>query len=122
MAGNRSRDIQIASLLLRVGLAAAFLYAAVASLRAPLEWIGFLPSIVTRLMSPTIAIRIIAVYELALAAWLISGRYVRYAALVAAVTLSGILLGNLNELIVTFRDVGLFFASLALFFLANDAL
>ena len=122
MTANRSRDIQIASLLLRVGLAVAFLYAGIASLRAPLEWIGFLPAIVTKLVAPMIAIRLIAVYELVLAAWLISGRYTRYAALISAVTLSGILLGNLNELIVTFRDVGLFFASLALFFLADDKL
>ena len=52
-------------------------------------------------------------YELALAAWLLSGVYARYAALLYAATLVGITVSNFLFAI-SFRDIGLMFAALAL--------
>lgn len=106
----------MASLMLRVGLAAVFLYAAVSSLQHPVEWIGFLPAFMRDIVPGATLIKIFAVYELALAAWLVSGRRVRYAGLVSAATLAGIVITNPGQLIVTFRDIGLVFMALALFF------
>lgn len=103
-------------LLLRVGLAFVFLYAAVASLAHPLEWAGYLPTFMTNIVSSTVAVRGLAVYELVLGTWLLSGMYVRYGALLSAATLGGIVAVSFSQLIVTFRDVGLLFAALALFF------
>jgi uncharacterized membrane protein YphA (DoxX/SURF4 family) len=108
-------DTQLASWLLRVGLTFVFLYAGVSSLQHPLEWIGFLPAFLTKAITATALLKIMAVYELTLAAWLISGKWLKYSALLCAITLVGIILANSSQLITTFRDIGLAFMALALF-------
>ncbi len=104
------------SWLLRIGLAFVFLYAATASLQHPLVWAVYMPAFLTKAIASTTLIKIVAVYELALVVWLLSGKYVRYCALLCALTLAGIVLTNPSQLITTFRDVGLVFMALALFF------
>jgi len=106
--------INLASWLLRTGLAFVFAYAGLASLQHPLEWVGYLPTFMTRHVSATTLIKFFAVYELALATWLLSGKYLRYAGLLAGLTLLGIVITNTGQLIVTFRDVGLACMALAL--------
>jgi hypothetical protein len=59
-------------------------------------------------------LKFFAVYELVLAAWLLSGVYVRYAGLLCAATLAGITLSNFSLFAISFRDIGLMFAALAL--------
>ena len=104
------------SWLLRIGLAFVFLYAATASLQHPLVWAVYLPAFMTKAIAATTLIKILAVYELALVVWLLSGRLLRYCALLCALTLTGIVITNPTQLITTFRDVGLVFMALALFF------
>ena len=103
-----------AALLLRIGLAFVFLYAGLGALMHPEEWIGFLPSMLTDHITAGTLLKITASFELVLAAWLLSGYYVRYAAAAAALMLAGIIIGNPHALLTTFRDVGLGFAALAL--------
>ena len=100
--------------LLRIGLALVFLYAGVASFVDPREWVGYLPVLLTEYFPTDLLLTMFAVYELALATWLLSGIHVRYAGLVCAATLAGIMLANPSLLHVTFRDIGLLFAALAL--------
>lgn len=113
---NKFKNTDIVSLLLRLGLAFVFLYAAIASLRQPLVWAAYLPNFLTKSISPTSLIKVFAVYELVLAAWLLIGKQVKYAALLCAVTLAGIVITNPSQLITTFRDVGLALMAAALFF------
>lgn len=110
---------QSAALLLRVGLAFVFLYAAVASLASPQDWVGYLPNLTRNLLSGTTLLHVISAYEIALVLWLLSGKYVRYAAALCALTLTGIVLSNLSIFIVTFRDIALIFAALALFTMSD---
>jgi hypothetical protein len=105
------------ALLLRLGLASVFLYAAVATLQQPLVWVGYLPHFLAESTNALTFVKIVAVYELVLVAWLLSGKYVKYAGLLCALTLVGIVLSNTGQLLVTFRDFGLIFAALALMFL-----
>jgi uncharacterized membrane protein (DUF485 family) len=107
------------SFLLRVGLAIVFLYAAVSSFISPNDWIGYLPSFLRNILPTTIVLGIFSILELILAAWLLSGVYVRFAGLLAAAMLLGIVLSNFSLLPISFRDIGLFFAALALAFI-ND--
>ena len=107
---------KIASWLLRIGLAAVFLYASISSLQHPLEWVGFLPTFMTKAVTATTLIKVFAIYELGLAVWLISGKLLKYSALLCALTLGGIVVTNPTQLITTFRDIGLAFMALALFF------
>jgi len=103
-------------LLLRAGLAIMFLYAAVSSFLDPREWIGFLPSVLTNIVQPELLLKVFSVYELFLATWLLSGVYVRYGALLCAATLAGIVVSNFSLFAISFRDIGLLFAALALAF------
>lgn len=62
-------------------------------------------------------VKIFAVYEVILGLWLVSGFYLKWAAMLCALTLAGIVVLNPHDLIVTFRDIGLAFAALALVFI-----
>lgn len=110
-------NINITSWVLRIGLAIVFLYAGISSLQHPLEWVGFLPGFMTKVIAATTLIKVFAIYELGLAVWLISGKLIRYSALLCTLTLAGIVITNPGQLITTFRDIGLAFMALALIFL-----
>lgn len=101
-------------LLLRIGLATVFIYAAVSSFLDPNEWIGYLPSFLTSIVEAETLLPFFSVYELLLAAWLLSGVYVRYVALLCAATLAGIVVFNFALFAISFRDIGLVLAALAL--------
>lgn len=105
---------KLASLLLRIGLAFVFLYAAIASFLDPNSWIGYFPLFLRQLMRPQILLSGFSVYEILLAIWLLSGKYAFYSASLTGLTLSGIIIPNLGAWDIIFRDVGLLFAALAL--------
>lgn len=102
------------ALLLRVGLAVVFIYAAVSATRSPQDWVGYLPHFATAIIAAGSLLKIFSVAEFGLALWLLSGKYVRYAGLLAFLLLAGIILSNLTLLPISFRDIGLAFAALAL--------
>lgn len=104
----------VSMLLVRIGLAIVFLYAAVSSFLDPREWLGFLPPFLTRIIDGELLLKVFSVYELLLAAWLLSGVYVRYVGLLCAATLAGIVVSNFSLFAISFRDIGLMFAALAL--------
>ncbi len=102
------------ALLLRLGLALILLYAAVSSFVSPREWVGYLPGVLTDQFSADVLLKIFSVYELLLAGLLLSGVYTRYAALLVAATLFGIVVTNFELFMITFRDMALILAALAL--------
>jgi uncharacterized membrane protein YphA (DoxX/SURF4 family) len=110
---------RLPTLLLRAGLSIVFLYAAISSFVTPSDWIGFLPPFLTDHIAGETLLRFFSVYEIALVAWLVSGIYVRWAALLCALTLAGIIVSNIHQFPITFRDLALVFAALAL--AASDA-
>jgi uncharacterized membrane protein YphA (DoxX/SURF4 family) len=109
-----SKGSRFAPLLIRIGLAVVFIYAAVSSTLSPDEWVGYLPPVLTALFPADILLKVFSVYELILAVWLLSGVCVRYAGLLAALTLTGIVVSNFSLFAISFRDIGLIFAALAL--------
>lgn len=106
--------------LLRIGLATMFLYAAISSFLQPNEWLGYLPGFVLTMFDGELVLKLFSVIEIALAAWLLSGVYTRYAALLAAIMLLGITVSNFSLLAISFRDIGLAFAALALAALSDE--
>ena len=91
-----------------------FLYAAISAFVTPDDWVGYLPHILTQHVAAHTLLPFFSVYELLLAAWLLSGLFVRYAALLCALTLVGIVASNYHLLAISFRDIALVFAALAL--------
>lgn len=120
MAMKHKDDSQAAAMVLRLGLAFIFGYAGLSSFVNPVEWAGYLPSFASAVISATIIVQIMGLAEVALAAWLVSGVYLFYSAIASTVLLASITAVNLNLLIITFRDVGLVAAALALALLARS--
>lgn len=110
------RNPYVSQVILRIGLAFVFIYAGISSLKDPKEWIGYLPHFLATASYAHVLIKVFAVGEIGLALWLLSGKFVQYAALLAAAMLAGIVFANPANLIITFRDVGLVAMALALFF------
>jgi uncharacterized membrane protein YphA (DoxX/SURF4 family) len=111
---------RIVSWLLRAALALVFLYASISSFTSPQDWVGYFPQFLRDIVPGSILLPFFSIYELALAAWLLSGWYTKYAALLAAATLAGIVTFNFQLFLITFRDMALILTAIALFFLEKD--
>lgn len=108
-------EVSLARLLLRLGLAFTLVYAATASLLQPVNWVGFVPSFVRQLgVQESFLLQGFSGLEIVLALWLLWGRKLALPSLAAAGLFLGIALFNLGAMDIVFRDIGLFFAALAL--------
>lgn len=114
------RKERIVSLLLRFGLASVFAYAGVAAFLQPSAWVGYFPSFLRDMIPEGTLLPLFSIAELILAVWLVSGKYVFLAGTISAAMMLGILVFNPALLDITFRDIGLFFASIALAYLGTD--
>ena len=119
MKAPAKKQPDIPYLLLRVGLAAVLLYAAIDAFREPEAWLGFVPHFMTRFVAAKTSLDILSGLQIVLAIGLMLGKYIRYTAGLAALLLAGILLLNPNALYETFRDFGLLCMALALVFRDN---
>lgn len=104
----------LGSFFLRAGLALVFLYAAIASFLNPGAWEAYIPSFIGAIVPLSLFLTLFSIYQVVLALWLLSGKYTFYAAILAAVTLLGIIVPNIGDLDVIFRDVAIFFGAVAL--------
>lgn len=107
----------LASLILRIGLAAVFIYAAIGAFVQPDAWISFVPSFTSHFIAPHLTLDIISVVQLGLAACLLLNLYATYTAIVAILFLAGVMVFNLATLLITFRDIGLIAAAVAVILL-----
>lgn len=113
-------NVNLASLMLRIGLAGVFIYAALSAFKTPEAWLSYIPPFTAKFMSLKTALDIMSVFQLVLAVVLLSGKYLKYTAAISAILLAGILALSLNELLITFRDIGLVFMAIALIFLDKN--
>jgi uncharacterized membrane protein YphA (DoxX/SURF4 family) len=110
-----------ASVLLRIGLAIVFLYAAIGSFLNPDAWIGYFPVILQRMVPKGFLLGSFSIIEIVLSIWLLAGKKTFYAAIIAALMLAGIILANFGAMDIVFRDFGILFAALALAALSFEA-
>ncbi|MGH7158071.1 MAG: hypothetical protein ACREGD_03295 [Candidatus Saccharimonadales bacterium] len=108
-------------LLLRAGLAIVLAYAAVSSLVTPEDWVGYLPDFARSVVDANLLLGVFSVYQLGLVVWLASGWRLELAGLACAATFAGIVAANTALLPITFRDIALTFAALALASLSLQA-
>lgn len=108
-----------ASVIIRIGLAIVFAYAAINAFQEPAAWIGFIPGFSSQFIDPKVALDLISVTQLGLAIWLITGKYVKYSAAISVALLGGIMIFNPDTFLITFRDIGLIAAAVALIFLKD---
>ena len=102
------------NLLLRVGLAFAFLYPPIDALFDPYSWIGYLPHFVRGFVPDLVLLHGFGLFEAVIALWLLSGKKLLVPSVAATALLAAIILINLQDFQIIFRDVPIALMSLAL--------
>jgi len=105
---------RLVSFFLRTGIGIVFLYAAIASTLNPTSWQGFIPYFITNILPASLFLKFFSLYQLILFLWLISGKKIAYVGVLSTITLIGIIIFNINQLEIVFRDVAIIFATIAL--------
>lgn len=104
--------------LLQLGLAFVLVYAAIDAFAHPADWIGFVPKWVTEYgITRQMALQAHSILEIILGVWLLSSWKVRVAAVLTALDMLLIIFADGFSraiFLITFRDVGLFFAAVYL--------
>lgn len=106
---NRTAD-----LILRVGLAFAFLYPPISAITDPITWIGYIPKFMLQFGSDIVLLHVFGVFEAAIALWILSGKRIMIPSFIACGTLIVIVLFNLSSFDVVFRDLSIAAIALAL--------
>src|SRR5260221_12457966 len=114
------QKVAVASIILRLGLAFVFFFAAATSLLDPQSYYKFIPSIVTQVVPGTVFLMAYGIFEIALGLWLLSGKGSFYSGMLAALLLFTLTFFNLQEINIFFKMVALFFAPLPLVALSGD--
>ncbi|QSH39691.1 hypothetical protein JXR01_01645 [Candidatus Kaiserbacteria bacterium] len=109
--------------ILRIGLAFAFIYPAVSAWFNPYAWVGYFPPIVLNLVGSNdiVLLHVFGVTEIIIGLWLIFGRKIFWPSVVASAYLVGIILLNLNQMDVIFRDISILAIALALIALERES-
>lgn len=108
-----------ANLALRGGVAFAFLYPPYAALMDPTGWLGYFPHFVLTTAASMgipelVVLHGFGILEVIIALWLISGYKVYYPAAAAVLMLAAIVVLDLRDFEVLFRDVSIALAAGAL--------
>lgn len=114
-----AQKIKIARLILSVGLATVFLYAALASLIHPADWVGYVPAFTAKLLPVSTTLKLFSIFQILLSVWMLAGRFVKYAATISALTMVAIIFSNLHVFAATFRDIAIVAAAVALALLSD---
>ena len=103
------------SLVLRIGLAFAFLYPPISAFFDPFSWIGYFPNIAHAIIpNDMLLLHTFGVFEVALALWILSGRGPFYSSSLAAFVLIVIVIFNYPQMDVLFRDLSIAAMAIAL--------
>lgn len=107
------------NLLLRVGVSLAFLYPPFDALANPDSWIGYFPKFVHLAAQPLgvsdlVLLHGFGIIEVVIALWILSGKKIFWPSLAATAMLVAIVVFNLPQFEVLFRDLSIAAASLAL--------
>lgn len=97
----------ISDLLLRIGLAFAFLYPPINAIFDPSAWIGYFPPFMYGIVPDEVLLHSFGVVEIIIALWILSGWRVFWPSVVAFAMLLGIVVFNVPNFQVLFRDLSI---------------
>ncbi len=105
---------RFANLILRLGVAFAFLYAGIAGLIDPQSWVGWFPKFMRDIIPELLLLKIWGVYEIITGLWILSGKKIFIPSVVASLSLAGLIVFNFSAMDVIFRDVTILATTIAL--------
>jgi len=109
-----SREQQV-HVVLRIGTAFAFLYPPIRALNDPISWISYFPQVIRSLpFDSLVLLHGFGIIEIVLALWILSGWRIRVPAVLATGMLLAIVMFNVADFDVLFRDLSLAALTLAL--------
>jgi uncharacterized membrane protein YphA (DoxX/SURF4 family) len=106
--------LRLARLLLRIGLAVVFSYAALEAFTNPAAFLKYIPDFIVGFINTDIFLPIFGAAEVFLTIWLLTGYRIRYAAIMAFFLMAAIVGFNPEYFNILFRNIAIGFAALAL--------
>jgi len=100
--------------LLRISIAFTLLYAAISGFITPNSWIGFIPSFAIEILPAETFLLIFGIIEVLVALGILFMKNPFYPAVLSALMVSGIIVFNIPQLSILFRDVPIVLISVAL--------
>lgn len=104
----------VVSVLLRIGVAFAFLYPPISALFDPYSWLGYFPSWMFGYVPDEVLLHGFGLLEVAIALWILSGWRIFWPSVAACALLIAIVVIDFYNFEVLFRDVSIACAALAL--------
>ncbi len=115
------KHYKLALFFLRLGIAAVFLYAAIAAYLEPQNWIGYIPQFFRSILPASTLLVLFGAYQVILSLWLLWGKKIFWASLLSILTFIAIITVNITSLDVVFRDIAILFAALSLAVLTYES-
>lgn len=103
-----------AEIILRIGLAFAFLYPPLNAITDPNAWIGYFPPFTRGIVDDMVLLHGFGIVEAIIAIWILWGRHIFWPASAAFLMLLSIVVLDYTEFQVVFRDLSI--AAIALYF------
>lgn len=96
---------RVTNFILRSAVAFAFLYPPIDAIFDPYSWIGYLPHFIRGFVPDLVLLHSFGVLEVIIALWILSGRKILLPSLLALAILVAIILLNLQDFQIIFRDI-----------------
>jgi uncharacterized membrane protein YphA (DoxX/SURF4 family) len=93
--------------VMRIGLAFAFIYPPLNAIADPNSWIGYFPSFLHGIVPDPLLLHSFGVVEIIIALWILWGRYIFWPAALACIMLVAIVVFNIAQMQVVFRDLSI---------------
>ena len=103
-----------ANILLRVGIAFAFMYAGISGLISPDSWIGYFPPFLQDTLPDHGILLVWGMVEIILGTWILSGWKIFWPALLGGLSMIGVIIFNFSLMDILFRDITIMLAALSL--------
>ncbi len=107
-------------LLLRLGVAFAFIYPAISAWIEPTNWIGYFPTWMKGFVPDAVLLHAFGLTEIIIGIWILYGKKIFIPSVLASLYLTAIIVLNWQSFDVIFRDVSILTASVALTIKASN--
>lgn len=113
---SNMKPANISNLFLRIGVAFAFLYPPLDAILNPDSWIGYFPKFIHGIAPDLVLLHGFGIVEVIIALWILSGKKIFLPSIAAGFMITTIVLFNLGNFEILFRDLSIAMMAFALAF------